>query len=65
MYVSRRKSKEYQVGSACYVYLLAIHELKGAEMKQEFGKEGIWYLGEGDSILFLELEFLHFSTSKT
>jgi hypothetical protein len=29
-------------------------------MKQEFEKEGIWYLGEGDSVLFLELEFLHF-----
>jgi hypothetical protein len=33
---------------------------EGAEMKQEFEKEGIWYLGEGDSVLFLELEFLHF-----
>jgi hypothetical protein len=29
-------------------------------MKQEFEKEGIWYLGEGDSVLFLELEFLRF-----
>jgi len=33
-------------------------------MKQEFEKEGIWYLGEGDSGVFLELEFLHFFNLK-